>query len=214
MMGGLSGADVGIVVAGGAVVLFAIAYALLRGDRRDPLERLAAWATVSGLDYVPPDNPSELASFVGERDGYRVEVMVERVARGFGNDMPTRLTTVTVGPVGGPKAAASVGAVLFTLQPAAWVLDKDGRAVGESVPSGDEGFDATWSARGVDASAIKRALSPSLRRRLMEVDAEGLVIEIATDSVAIPMPGICADSRELDRRMGLASALARALLDH
>ena len=197
----------GILAAAGAAVLFAIAYAMLRAGRLDPLERIAAWARTRGLEYVAPASHQVLATFVGDVDGLHVEVMVARVARGFGNDLPTRLTTVTAGF----GADAFGGAPVCALQPAAWVLDRDGREVGERVPSGDPDFDAIWSARGADADAQRRVLSPQLRSRLLEPDVEGLIIEVTNGGVTIPMPGVCADALELDRRVAVAIALARVL---
>ncbi len=208
MMAGVSGADVGMVSAAAAVVIFAIAYALMRSDRRDPLEHLAAWAQTNGLAYMAPESEAILATFTGEVDGFHVEVSAARVARGFGNDLPTRVTTVTVG------RSATRGTRICALQPAAWVLDMEGRPAGDSVPSGDEAFDAEWSARGADADASRGVLTTALRERLLHADARGLVIEIASSSVAIPMPGLCSDARELDTRMNVALALARELLDH
>ncbi|NTV39703.1 MAG: hypothetical protein HGA51_07070 [Demequinaceae bacterium] len=203
MMGGVDGVSVGILAAAGAVVLFAIVYALLRGGRGDPLERLAAWARTRGLDYVPPESERLVASFVGELDGRSVEVAVERVPRAFGNELPTRLTTITVGE--------SRRSTVCALQPAEWVLDRDGREVGERVPSGDATFDGKWSARGNDPDAVALLVTAPLRERLLEADAEGLIVELAIGSVAIPMPGVCADPRELDRRLALALALAQAI---
>ncbi len=207
MTGGLGVVDVGIIAAAGAVVLFAIAYAMLGAGRGDPLERMAAWARTRGLEYVAPASDQVLATFIGDRDGYRMEIQVARVARRFGDDLPTRLTTVTVGS----GVAASAVEPMCTLQSAAWVLDRDGREVGERVPSGDSDFDATWSARGADADAVRRLLSPQLRSRLLDADARGLVVEVAAGLVAIPMPGVCADALELDRRVAVAIALATVL---
>ena len=190
-MGGLSGADVGMLVAAGAVVVFAIVYALARGDRRDPLERLAAWAHGHGLEYVAAESDLLVAAFVGERDGQRAEVSVARVGRGFGEDLPTRLTTVTVGAAVDEAAVAP----MCVIQPAAWVLDRDGHHVGERVPTGDEAFDAKWSARGPDAAGVTQCLSPAVRARLLEADAGGLIVELFRAAVAIPMPGYGADAR-------------------
>lgn len=222
-MGSLSGADVGMASAAGAVVVFAIAYALMRSDRRDPLERLGAWASDQGLGYVAPESDASLASFTGEVDGFRIEVSVRRVGRSFGNDLPTRVTSVAVARVAVCVAEPEPGAAgvaarasetrVCTVQPAAWVLDTQGRAVGDSVPSGDEAFDAEWSARGADVDAVRGVLTSALRERLLHADARGLVIEIATDSITIPMPGLCADAHELDRRLALAVTLAHHLLD-
>jgi hypothetical protein len=198
-MSGLSGADVGMLGAAGAVVLFAILYALLRGDRRDPLERLARWAASRGLHYVAPVSGELLATFVGQVEGRAVEIRVERAARGFGVDLPATLTTVTVGSPG--------GAAVCVLQPAAWVMDRDGREASETVPSGDADFDAKWSARGPDAIAVARCLLPGVRARLLDADADGLIVELFPAAVAIPMPGLVADARELERRLGLALAL-------
>ncbi len=201
----------GILVAAGAAILFAIAYAMLRAGRFDPLERIAAWARTRGLEYVAPASDQVLATFVGDVHGLQVEVTVARVARGFGNDLPTRLTTVTAGFGADAFGVAFGGAPVCVLQPAAWVLDRDGREVGERVPSGDPDFDAMWSARGADADAQRRVLSPQLRSRLLEPDVEGLIIEVTNGGVAIPMPGVCAEALELDRRVAVTIALARVL---
>jgi len=202
VINGLDGVDVGMVAAVGAAVLFGVVYAALRGDRGDLLERLASWAQGRGLDYVAPQSDTVLATFVGEVDGIHIEVEVTRVARGLGVDLPTRLTTVTAGTAGSQPACV--------LQPAAWVVDRDGHQVGEAVPSGDAHFDARWSARGVDADAVSRLLPPAVRARLLEADAEGLIIEVIPGAVAVPMPGVCADPHELDRRLNLAVALSSA----
>jgi hypothetical protein len=192
----------GTLVAVGAVVAFAVIFALLRGFGGDPLERLARWANSTGLHYVAPVSGELLAMFVGQVEGRRVEIRVARVARGFGVDLPTTLTTVTVGSPGG-------GAVCV-LQPAAWVMDRDGHEVGEPVASGDEYFDERWSARAdadADADAVALLVTPGLRARLLAADADGLVIELSPRAVAIPMPGVCSEARELDRRLTLALAL-------
>ena len=206
MINGLDGVDVGMVAAAGAAVLIGVIYAALRGHRGDPLERLASWAQGRGLDYVAPQSDTVLATFVGELEGGRVDVEVTRVSRGLGVDLPTRLTTVTAGPA----ADARVGGPVCVLQPAAWVLDRDGHEAGEPIASGDAAFDERWSARGADADSVALVLSPALRACLMGADAEGLIIEVASGSVAIPMPGVCADPHELDRRLNLALALSLA----
>jgi len=188
----------GTLVAVGAVVAFAVIFALLRGFGGDPLERLARWANSMGLHYVAPVNGELLAVFVGQVEGRRVEIRVARVARGFGVDLPTTLTTVTVG--------SPDGGAVCVLQPAAWVMDRDGHEVGEPVASGDEYFDERWSARAAaDAAAL--LVTPGLRARLLAADADGLVIELSPRAVAIPMPGVCSEARELDRRLAVALAL-------
>ena len=188
----------GTLVAVGAVVAFAVIFALLRGFGGDPLERLARWANSTGLHYVAPVNGELLAVFVGQVEGRRVEIRVARVARGFGVDLPTTLTTVTVG--------SPDGGAVCVLQPAAWVMDRDGHEVGEPVASGDEYFDERWSARAAaDAAAL--LVTPGLRARLLAADADGLVIELSPRAVAIPMPGVCSEARELDRRLAVALAL-------
>lgn len=197
-----------MLAAAGAAVLFAVIYAFLRGNRGDPLERLAAWAQNRGLQYVAPQSEAVLATFVGEIGGERVTVEVTRVARGFGVDLSTRLTTVSVGSA----EDAPTGRPSCVLQSAEWVLDRDGRAVVEAVPSGEARFDERWSARGVDADAVSQVLSPALRARLLEADAEGLIIEVTPGFVAIPMPGVCADAAELDRRVAVAGDVAKALM--
>lgn len=221
----LSGASsVGIAVAAGAVVLFTAIFAALRGYGGDPVERLAGWARTRGLAYVPVPTPGSLpevgqgpasgrvnvsgdgpvpgrqmlATFAGEIEGRHVEVVVTRVARGLGSDLPPRLTTVMAGSAGGDVACV--------LQPATWVMDRNGRDAGEPVPTGDASFDERWSARG-DADAVARLVTPMLRERLLAADADGLVIELLPRAVAIPIPGVCADPRELDRRMALALSL-------
>ena len=216
MIGGVGAVDVGMLAAAGAVALFAVVYAMMRGGRGDPLERIAAWATTHGLEYVAPESDRDVARFVGEIDGSRIEVLVVRVARGLGNDLPTRLTTVTVAPVIDTGAAAegaegAGGAPVCVLQPAEWVVDRDGRALGEPVPSGDATFDAVWSARGIDSDSVRRVLSPRARSRLLEADAEGLIIEVANGSVSIPMPGVGADVGELDGRLAVARGLSQLL---
>lgn len=206
-MDGLSAADVGLVSAAGAVVVFAVVYALLRGDRRDPLERVAAWARLRGLEYVAPGTASILATFSGRIGGLPVGVTVERVARGFGVDLPTKITTVAVGvPVDG-----SLTAPACLLQPAPWVLDRDGRALVKPVSSGDADFDAKWAARGIEADAARRLLNPEVRARLMEADAQGLIFELLPGKVIVPMPGLCSDAGELDRRVAVASGVFLAL---
>jgi len=195
-----------MVAAAGVAVLIGVIYAALRGHRGDPLERLASWAQGRGLDYVAPQSDTVLATFVGELEGVHVDVEVTRVSRGMGVDLPTRLTTVTAGSA----ADAPAGGPVCVLQSAAWVLDRDGREAGERIASGDTGFDERWSARGADADAVALVLSPAMRACLMEADAEGLVIEVTPGSVAIPMPGVCADPHELDRRLNLALALSSA----
>jgi len=212
VINGLDGVDVGIMAAAGVAVLIGVLYALLRGNRGDPLERLAAWAQGRRLEYVAPPGDAVLATFVGEVDGMRVAVEVTRVARGFGVDLPTRLTTVTVGGGDPAPAGMPVSEPVCALQPAEWVLDRDGLEVGAALPSGDERFDQRWSARGADAEAVSQVLSPAVRARLMESDAEGLIVEVRRGSVTIPMPGVCADARQLDRRLTLAMNLHTALV--
>ena len=104
----------------------------------------------------------------------------------------------------------SDGDAVCVVQPAAWVLDRDGHHVGEATPTGDAAFDARWSARCGDVEAATRYLSPNVRLRLLKPDADGLVIEIAAHSIAIPMPGVCADPLELNRRLDLVLALRSA----
>ena len=219
-MPNLSGvSSVTIAVAAGAVVLFAAVFAVLRGYGGDPVERLAGWARTRGLSYVapeglafasgamdaiaPPADDGVLATFAGVIEGLPVEVVVARVARRLGSDLPPRLTTTTAGTPG--------GAVECVLQPAAWVLDRDGNDPGERRLTGDRDFDERWAARG-EAGAVARAVTQALRQRLLAADADGLVIELSARAVAIPMPGVCTDVRELDRRVVVATSLLRSLL--
>ncbi len=203
--------NVGMVAAAGAVALFAVVYAMLRGHKGDPLDRMAAWAQSRGLEYVASMNDRVLARFMADIDGSQIEVIVKRVPRGFGNDLPTRLTTVTAGSGLETNEAMATSVPVCALQPAEWVLDRDGLELGARVPSGDAAFDAVWSARGADSNSVWRILSPQARLRLLEADAEGLIIEVSPGSVSIPMPGVCADARELDRRLAVARGLARLL---
>jgi len=59
---------------------------------------------------------------------------------------------------------------------------------------------------------VARAVTQALRQRLLAADADGLVIELSARAVAIPMPGVCTDVRELDRRVVVATSLLRSLL--
>ncbi len=52
-----------------------------------------------------------------------------------------------------------------------------------------------------------------VRARLLQSDAEGLIVEFFPTAVAIPMPGVGADARELDRRLALAVDLRAAQMD-
>lgn len=204
-MSGLDAIDASVVAATVAVILFAIAYSLFRGGHGDPLERLATWARTQSLDYVAPESRTVLATFAGVVSGRRVEVAVTRVARSFASDVPPTNTTVRVGDPADHAACV--------LQPAGWVMGSDGRAAGAPTPSGDASFDAQWSARG-DADDVRRLVTSALREQLLAQDADGLVIELFPRSVAIPMPGVCADTRELDRRLALALALVETLDPH
>jgi hypothetical protein len=196
---GLPAGVTGVAIAAVAVgVVLAGTFAIMKGYGRDPLERLAGWARARGLEYAAPTRDDVLATFAGEIEGRRVEVVVTRVARGLGSDLPPRVTTVTVGDHGNRP--------ICTLQPAGWVLDRDGRALGERVLTGDASFDEQWSVRG-DADGVALLVTPALRARLLAADADGLVIELSARAVAIPMPGVCTDPRELDRRMALAMSM-------
>lgn len=199
-----AGIDIAIVGALVAGVALAGAFALLRGYGRDPLERLSRWASGRGLEYVPPVEPDEIASFVGVVENHRVEVRVRRVPGRRLVDLPPQVTTIAVGAAGADTVAV--------IQPAAWVLDSAGRALTAPLSTGDAAFDARWSAYVTDpddAGALAALLSPAMRERLLRPDAEGLVIELSSGGVAIPMPGVCAEPRELDRRLAIASDLAR-----
>lgn len=208
----LNGAGPEIAAAMAAVAVFAAIYVAVKGGSGDPLETLAKWARTRGLEYVAPISAEVVATFARELDGVSSQVTVSRVGRRIGDDLPTRLTT-TRAFVGGalPHSESVPGDFLCTVQPAEWVLDREGHRVGETVPSGDPAFDSTWAVRGADAAAVIAVLRPAVRSRLMEPDAKGLIVEIASGSVAIPMPGVCSDPRELDRRLAVATSIAKAL---
>jgi hypothetical protein len=91
-------------------------------------------------------------------------------------------------------------------------MDPDGHKAGEPVPTGDASFDERWSARG-NPDAVEVLVTPTLRARLLTADADGLVIELSARAVAIPMPGVCSEPRELERRVALAIALCPAPVD-
>lgn len=218
-LSGVPSVSIAVVVAAVAAVIFAAAFAVLRGYGGDPVERLAAWARTRGLSYVapeglpsasgamdaiaPPGDGGVLATFAGEIEGLPVEVVVTRVARRLGSDLPPRLTTITAGSVGGDAVCV--------LQPAAWIMDQDGRKADEPVSTGDASFDERWAARG-EAEVVARLVTPALRGRLLAADADGLVIEVSPRAVAIPLPGVCTNSRELDRRVAVATSLLTSLL--
>ncbi len=208
---GLPTGVTGVAIAAVAVgAVLAGAFALLKGYGRDPLERLAGWASARGLEYVAPASEDVVATFVGVVEGTQVEVAVTCVARGFGVDLPSRLTTVTAGSGAGSGAAdaAPAGAPVCEVQPATWVMDRDGGKAATPVPSGDALFDERWSVRG-DADAVALLVTPEVRTRLLAGDADGLVVELSPTAVTIPMPGVCVDPGELDRRLTLVLALDR-----
>jgi hypothetical protein len=91
-------------------------------------------------------------------------------------------------------------------------MNPDGREAGDAVPSGETSFDERWSARG-NPDTVALLVTPALRTRLLAADADGLVIELLARAVAIPMPGVCEDPRELDRRVAVAIALSPARPD-
>jgi hypothetical protein len=199
---GLPTGVTGVAIAAVAVgAVLAGAFALLKGYGRDPLERLAGWARARGLEYVAPASEDVVATFVGVVEGTQVEVAVTRVARGFGVDLPSRLTTIAVGD--------AVASPQCEVQPATWVMDRDGGKAVAPVPSGDALFDERWSTRG-GADAVGRLLSHKVRSRLLAGDADGLVVELSQTAVAIPMPGVCSDAQELERRLTLALDLHAA----
>ncbi len=203
-----------LAIAGGAVAAVAVALLLarLRGVGTDPLESVARWATSRGLEYVPASDPARLAEFRGDVAGHgvegrRVEVSVERVARGFGVDLPPRVTVVS--------AAAAAGLPACTLQPAAWVLDTGGASVGPALATGDDAFDAAWAVRPDVPSAadeVARVVTRAVRERLLRPDAIGLAVRLAPRLVETRHPGIVTEVQELDRRLALVCDLA-SLLD-
>ena len=199
---GLPAGVTGVAIAAVAVgAVLAGGFAVMKGYGRDPLERLAGWARARGLEYAAPTSDDVVATFAGVVGGAQVQVAVTRVARGFGVDLPPRLTTIAVGNASSPPRCE--------VQPAAWVMDRDGREAGEPVPTGDATFDERWSVRG-DADAVELLVTPARRTRLLAADADGLVIELSARAVAIPLPGVCTDPRELDRRVAVAIALSAA----
>jgi len=202
---GLPAGVTGVAIAAVAVgAVLAGAFAIMKGYGRDPLERLAGWARARGLEYAASTKDDVLATFAGEIEGRHVEVVVTRVARGLGSDLPPRLTAVMAGSAGGDATCV--------LQPASWIMDREGRKAGAPVPTGDAFFDERWAARG-NPDEVALLVTPSLRTRLLAADADGLVIELSARAAAIPMPGVCTDPRELDRRMALAISLCPAPVD-
>jgi hypothetical protein len=206
-----AGVDAVVVAALVVGVALAGVFALLKGYGRDPLEKLSTWARGRGLEYRPPSVSDEIASFVGEIAAQRVEVTVRRVPGRRLVDLPPQVTTIAVSSSGTTLSAAgsTASATRVVIQPASWVIDREGLKVVAATPTGDEAFDARWSARG-ESREVVRLLTAPARARLMAPDAEGLVIEVSEAAVEVTMPGVCSEPSELERRLSIASDLARA----
>lgn len=195
-----AGVTLGVLASLGLAAVAAAAIAVSRSMGRDPLERVASWASRAGLAYCPPvpDAPNVLALFAGADAGLRVALEVRRLPSRALADLPPQLTTLTVGEPGGAEAL---------VQPAAWVMTVTGAEPGGRRLTGDAAFDAAWAAYG-DAGC-EALVTPAVRERLALPDAAVTAVTLTATSASASVPGV-PSPRELDRLLGLLSDLAAA----
>lgn len=195
-----------------------VAGAILSHYRPDPAAQLARWAASAGLRRVPELEgalPGDvrvtrllrrgrrwcLAAFEGEAPMGRVElrVITARGPRswfplGTSDDSPPR-TVTQVAVVGLGQLAT------FTIEPQGWVPTKDKRRRAPTVSTESIEFGTRWLLRGESPRDIHACLAPSVMARLMQDDAEGLVLEWSPGALLTAVGGVLGVGHQLERRL-------------